>query len=126
MIGLLSSHEFKMDIEQLEITILIDASKMDLIPISLVGLYDVPTEVMLNALTSLIRKGFLDLTDNNKLLITDNGINFLKEYKKAPKETNIRNSHVKFKFKKSKLKINEPYLPIVKNKEGVNKTSNKK
>lgn len=126
MIGLLSSHEFKMDFEQLEITILINASKMDLIPISLVGLYDVPTEVMLNALTSLIRKGFLELADNNKLLITDNGINFLKEYKKVPKETNRHHSHLKFKSKKRKLKINEPYLPIVKNKEGVNKTSNEK
>lgn len=103
---------FKMDTKRLSIQILRDASKEDLIPISLLRRYDVSTNAILCILNLLIHSGKLILSPDNKLKITKKGLD---EIEKTDNEASIEEHHSKRPRRKvrKRLNVNEPYLPII-------------
>lgn len=114
-----------MDFSWLSSKILLDASKGDLIPISLLRKYDVSTDILLATLNLLIHEGKLTLESNNKLKITQDGLKSLEQEEKKQDGKN-RNARRKTHRRKNKrLTINEPYLPIIKSRTINNEDGNK-
>lgn len=104
---------FKMDTKSLSLQILRDASKEDLIPISLLRRYDVSTNTILCILNLLIHSGKLALSPDNKLKITKEGLD---EIEKNDKEAALKEHHSTRPHRKvrKRLNVNEPYLPLIK------------
>lgn len=123
--GYQSLEEYKMDFSWLSKKILLDASKGELIPISLLRKYDVSTDILLATLNLLIHEGKLSLESNNKLKITQDGLKSLEQEEKKQCDEK-RNAKRRTRKRKSKrLTINEPYLPIIKSRTINNEDGNK-
>ena len=133
--GRLYLHVFKMDIDNLKYQILKDAAQENLLPTALITKYDITLERLMQELKSLLDEGYLTLTEEKWIRITEKGKQDLKE--KEEEETGKlgawKSSYIEEFFSRSnKVEINEPYLPSIEGLKtimegaGLKETSNEK